>query len=99
MIGGASFLIFKINLLQLLLLVCNLSNSRSQCLINFLRYAIFFLFTGQVHLATLLDGREVAMKIQYPGVAKGIESDINNLVSVMNVWNILPKGMFFSNVV
>lgn len=33
------------------------------------------------------------MKIQYPGVAKGIESDINNLVSVMNVWNILPKGV------
>lgn len=32
------------------------------------------------------------MKIQYPGVAKGIESDINNLVAVMNVWNILPKG-------
>ena len=32
------------------------------------------------------------MKIQYPGVAKGIESDINNLVTVMNVWNILPKG-------
>lgn len=53
---------------------------------------------GQVHLATLLDGREVAMKIQYPGVAKGIESDINNLVAVMNVWNILPKGkkLFFN---
>lgn len=35
------------------------------------------------------------MKIQYPGVAKGIESDINNLVAVMNVWNILPKGVSF----
>lgn len=45
-----------------------------------------------MHLATLLDGREVAMKIQYPGVAKGIESDINNLVSLMNVWNIIPRG-------
>lgn len=32
------------------------------------------------------------MKIQYPGVAEGIESDINNLISVMNVWDILPKG-------
>ncbi|XP_057378763.1 atypical kinase COQ8B, mitochondrial-like isoform X1 [Daphnia carinata] len=49
---------------------------------------------GQVHLATLLDGRQVAMKIQYPGVAKGIESDINNLVAVMNMWNIIPKGMY-----
>lgn len=49
---------------------------------------------GQVHLATLLDGRQVAMKIQYPGVAKGIESDINNLVAIMNMWNIIPKGMY-----
>lgn len=48
-----------------------------------------------MHLATLHDGRDVAMKIQYPGVAKGIESDINNLVAVMNVWNILPKGNVF----
>ena len=52
----------------------------------------YSLMLGQVHSATLLDGREVAVKIQYPGVAKGIESDINNLVTVMNVWNILPKG-------
>ena len=34
------------------------------------------------------------MKIQYPGVAKGIESDINNLVAIMKVWNILPEGLF-----
>lgn len=53
----------------------------------------YFLVVGQVHLATLLDGRQVAMKIQYPGVAKGIESDINNLVAIMNMWNIIPKGM------
>ena len=51
-------------------------------------------FTGQVHYGVLHDGREVAMKIQYPGVAKGIESDINNLVAIMKVWNILPEGLF-----
>lgn len=34
---------------------------------------------GQVHYGKLEDGREVAIKIQYPGVAKGIESDIDNL--------------------
>ncbi|XP_074662126.1 atypical kinase COQ8B, mitochondrial-like [Tubulanus polymorphus] len=49
---------------------------------------------GQVHRATLHDGREVAMKIQYPGVANSINSDIDNLLSVFNVWNILPEGMF-----
>jgi len=50
---------------------------------------------GQVHLATLHDGTDVAMKIQYPGVAKGIESDIDNLVSVMKVWKIFPEGKIF----
>lgn len=32
------------------------------------------------------DGSEVAIKVQYPGVAKGINSDIDNLVGVMKVW-------------
>ncbi|PSN44058.1 hypothetical protein C0J52_15929 [Blattella germanica] len=31
---------------------------------------------GQVHSAVLPDGTEVAMKIQYPGVAKGIENEL-----------------------
>jgi len=35
------------------------------------------------------------MKIQYPGVAEGIDSDINNLVAIMKVWNILPPGKLF----
>ncbi|XP_013189138.1 atypical kinase COQ8B, mitochondrial isoform X1 [Amyelois transitella] len=54
---------------------------------------------GQVHLAVLHNGREVAVKVQYPGVAKGINSDIDNLVGVMKVWNIFPKGMFIENIV
>ncbi|KAJ8737939.1 hypothetical protein PYW08_000534 [Mythimna loreyi] len=54
---------------------------------------------GQVHLAVLHDGKEVAVKVQYPGVAKGINSDIDNLVGVMKVWNIFPKGMFIDNIV
>lgn len=35
----------------------------------------------------------MAVKIQYPGVAKGINSDIENLVGVMNLWNVFPEGM------
>jgi aarF domain-containing kinase len=46
---------------------------------------------GQVHRAVLHDGTEVAMKIQYPGVAEGIESDIDNLVGIMKMWNVFPK--------
>lgn len=54
---------------------------------------------GQVHAGLLKDGTEVAMKIQYPGVAKGIESDIDNLIGVMKIWNVFPEGMFLDNLV
>ncbi|XP_050592484.1 atypical kinase COQ8B, mitochondrial isoform X1 [Bombus affinis] len=54
---------------------------------------------GQVHHGTLLNGQDVAIKIQYPGVAMGIQSDVENLVGIMKVWNIFPKGMFIDNLV
>ncbi|CAB1348758.1 unnamed protein product [Coregonus sp. 'balchen'] len=49
---------------------------------------------GQVHHGMLQDGREVAMKIQYPGVAESIHSDINNLMSVLKMSVVLPEGLF-----
>ncbi|KAG9347556.1 hypothetical protein JZ751_005124, partial [Albula glossodonta] len=49
---------------------------------------------GQVHLARMKDGREVAMKIQYPGVAQSISSDVNNLMAVLSMSNALPEGLF-----
>lgn len=54
---------------------------------------------GQVHHATLHDGRAVAIKIQYPGVAQGINSDINNLMAILKYWDIIPRGMYIDNVV
>ncbi|XP_071753357.2 atypical kinase COQ8B, mitochondrial isoform X1 [Centroberyx gerrardi] len=49
---------------------------------------------GQVHHGVLHDGREIAMKIQYPGVAESIHSDINNLMSVLKMSVVLPEGLF-----
>uniref|UniRef100_A0A8C9Z9N6 Atypical kinase COQ8A, mitochondrial n=1 Tax=Sander lucioperca TaxID=283035 RepID=A0A8C9Z9N6_SANLU len=49
---------------------------------------------GQVHLARLRNGREVAMKIQYPGVAKSIDSDVNNIMTALSLSNALPEGLF-----
>lgn len=54
---------------------------------------------GQVHRGVLHDDMEVAVKIQYPGVAKSIESDIDNLVGMLKVWDVFPPGIFIDNVV
>uniref|UniRef100_A0AAX7VX44 ABC1 atypical kinase-like domain-containing protein n=1 Tax=Astatotilapia calliptera TaxID=8154 RepID=A0AAX7VX44_ASTCA len=49
---------------------------------------------GQVHHGVLKDGREIAMKIQYPGVAESIRSDIDNLMAVLKMSVALPEGLF-----
>lgn len=53
---------------------------------------------GQVHRG-VFEGREVAIKVQYPGVAGGINADIDNLMMLLKVWDLLPKGMFIHNLV
>jgi len=45
---------------------------------------------GQVHRAVAVDGREMALKIQYPGIARSIASDVNNLASLLRMARILP---------
>jgi len=45
---------------------------------------------GQVHAAVAADGRDLAIKIQYPGVAKSIDSDLNNLAGLLRLARILP---------
>jgi len=49
---------------------------------------------GQVHRATLEDGRAVAVKVQHPGIASAVESDLEN-ASVMEglVSTLAPKGL------
>lgn len=45
------------------------------------------------------DGMEVAMKIQYPGVADSIESDIENVKLLLNYTNLIPKGLFLDRAI
>jgi aarF domain-containing kinase len=54
---------------------------------------------GQVHTALLKDGRKVAVKIQYPGVADSIDSDLNNLSILLTASRILPKGLFLDKTI
>lgn len=40
---------------------------------------------GQVHRATLLDGRKVAVKLQYPDMASAVEADLKQLKMIFNI--------------
>lgn len=48
---------------------------------------------GQVHRATLPDGRLVAVKVQYPGVAASIDADVDNVASLLRVSGLLPASL------
>jgi predicted unusual protein kinase regulating ubiquinone biosynthesis (AarF/ABC1/UbiB family) len=48
---------------------------------------------GQVHRATLHDGSRVAVKVQYPGVAEALESDLANAGIIMRVAKALAPGL------
>lgn len=54
---------------------------------------------GQVHRAILKDGRQVAVKIQFPGVASSIESDLSNLSLLLRTSALLPKGLYLQNTI
>lgn len=45
---------------------------------------------GQVHRTVLKDGRVVAIKVQYPGVARSIDSDVSNVGALVRVSGLLP---------
>src|SRR4051794_29438254 len=48
---------------------------------------------GQVHRATLPDGRRVAVKVQYPGVAKALRADMQNAGMIMRLAKALAPGL------
>ena len=48
---------------------------------------------GQVHKALLPDGRELAVKVQYPGVAEAIDADVDNVATLLRVSGLLPKEL------
>ncbi len=55
---------------------------------------------GQVHAATLKNtGERVAVKVQYPGVADSIDSDLNNLAILLTASKLLPKGLFLEKTI
>jgi predicted unusual protein kinase regulating ubiquinone biosynthesis (AarF/ABC1/UbiB family) len=48
---------------------------------------------GQVYRATLPDGRDVAVKVQYPGVAQAVRSDMQNLGMILRLMKSVAPGL------
>ena len=48
---------------------------------------------GQVHRAVTRDGHDLAIKVQYPGVRASIDSDVDNVATLMRMPGLLPRGM------
>jgi predicted unusual protein kinase regulating ubiquinone biosynthesis (AarF/ABC1/UbiB family) len=54
---------------------------------------------GQVHAAVAADGRQLALKIQYPGVARSIDSDVDNVGSLLRLTRLLPVDLDVSGII
>jgi aarF domain-containing kinase len=54
---------------------------------------------GQVHYAKTLENETVAVKIQYPGIAESIYSDLNMLKMLLLMSKWLPKGLYLDRTI
>ena len=81
------------------MLKSELGNSWEKKLIKFDEKPVAAASIGQVHRAINKDGKKIAMKIQYPGIAKSIDSDLNNIRKLMNYTNFLPKRLFLDQII
>ena len=48
---------------------------------------------GQVHRAQTRDGRDMAIKIQYPGVRRSIDSDVDNVAALIRLSGLIPSSL------
>ena len=48
---------------------------------------------GQVHRALTRDGRDLAIKVQYPGVRHSIDSDVANVAGLLRLSGLVPKAL------
>lgn len=52
---------------------------------------------GQVHSATNWQGEKIALKIQYPGIKESIDSDVDNVATLLRVSGLLPKEVDYQD--
>lgn len=81
-------------------LVSNLGENWRDLYSDFEETPIAAASIGQVHKATLKSsGQKVAVKIQFPGVADSINSDLDNLGILLNATKLLPKGLYLNKTI
>lgn len=65
---------------------------------NFTREAVHAASLGQVHKASLPDGREVACKLQYPDMASVVDADLKQLKVLLGLYMRTNPGVSPENV-
>ncbi|MEN3793907.1 AarF/ABC1/UbiB kinase family protein [Fulvimarina sp. MAC3] len=48
---------------------------------------------GQVHRALTHDGRDLAIKVQYPGIVRSIDSDVDNVATLLRMTGLIPRQL------
>ena len=48
---------------------------------------------GQVHRTVAPDGREIVLKVQYPGVSSSFDSDVDNIATLLRMSGLLPPEL------
>ena len=71
----------------------DLDEPLSEVFAEFDEEAIAAASIGQVYRARLHDGRRVAVKVQYPGVAAAVRADLQNLGLILRVAKRIAPGM------
>ncbi|KAL6798764.1 ABC1 family domain-containing protein [Trichoderma sp. SZMC 28012] len=81
-------------------LVSNLGSDWRDLFSEFEEKPIAAASIGQVHRAVLKsNGKRVAVKIQFPGVADSINSDLDNLGILLTATKLLPKGLYLNKTI
>lgn len=81
-------------------LVANLGENWRDIFDEFEETPIAAASIGQVHRATLKsNGNRVAVKIQFPGVADSINSDLDNLSILLSATKLLPRGLYLNKTI
>lgn len=52
---------------------------------------------GQVHQAYNDDGEKLAVKVQYPGIRKSINSDVDNVGTLLNIVGLIPDSVDYKS--